>query len=92
MEKITKEERNKQVTRLHDDLLKYVDFYFDLWIREASNSRRTNLKHLNHWKLIKVNPLQEIHDGYLTFDIEVESKNGVHKRLVADWVEKYIKI
>ena len=83
-------QRNQKVIDLHNNLAEHIGSIYDLWIRESSNSRRTNLKRLNGWKLTKVKDLYEVRDGYLTFWIEVESKKGIHKHQFGDDVVKYI--
>lgn len=88
---ITKEERNEQVINLHKNLLQSIGMIYDLWIRESSNSRTTNLKRLNKWKLTKVKDILERDDGHKYFWIEIESPKGIHKHLFGDHVVKYIK-
>lgn len=90
MKTITKEQRNEQVKELHAELLSRVGSVYNLWIREQSNSRRTNLKRLNNWKLTKVKDILETNDGDKYFWIEIESPKGLHKHLFGDHVVKYI--
>ena len=81
-------QRNQKVTELHKTLVEHIGSIYDLWIRESSNSRRTNLKRLNGWKLTKVEDLRDFRDGILTFTIEIESKKGIHKYQFGDDVVK----
>lgn len=86
-------ERNQKVIELHDNLESHIGSIYDLWIREASNSRRTNLKRLNNWKLIEVKPVYYItgeNRNDATFWIKIESTKGKHKALIGEYVEKYI--
>lgn len=86
-------ERNQKIILLHDNLESHIGSIYDLWIREASNSRRTNLKRLNGWKLIEVKPIYYIKDEIrndATFWIKIESPKGIHKGLIGEYVEKYI--
>lgn len=86
-------ERNQKIIELHDNLESHIGAVYDLWIREASNSRRTNLKRLNRWKLIEVKPVYYIKDDTrndATFWIKIESPKGIHKGLIGEYVEKYI--
>ena len=83
-------QRNQKVIDLHNNLVEHIGSIYDLWIRESSNSRRTNLKRLNGWKLTKVENLRDFRDGLLTFTIEIESKKGIHKHQFGDDVVKYI--
>lgn len=80
---------NQKVVELHNILESHIGSIYDLWIREASNSRRTNLKRLNKWKLIEVKPLKS-YSNLLSFFIKIESPKGKHKSLFADEVIKYI--
>lgn len=94
MIELTKEQilkRNQKVIELHNNLLENIGSIYDLWIRESSNSRTTNLKRLNGWKLTKVEKLRDFRDELLTFTIEIESKKGIHKHQFGDDVIKYIK-
>lgn len=91
MAKITPEQWNEKVRNLHQELLHNIGGIYDIWIREASNSRRTNLKRLNCWKLTKVKDLHADTEGYEDFWIEIESKKGIHKHTFGGWVVKYIK-
>ena len=86
-------ERNQKVIELHDNLESHIGSIYDLWIRESSNSRRTNLKRLNRWKLIEVKPVYYItyeNRNDATFWIKIESPKGIHKGLIGEYVEKYI--
>ena len=86
-------ENNQKIIELHDNLESHIGSIYDLWIRESSNSRRTNLKRLNAWKLIEVKPLQfgtYAEPDRITFWIKIESPKGIHKGLIGEYVEKYI--
>ena len=91
MAKISVEEWTEKVAKLHDSLLENIGGFYDLWIRESSSSRTTNLKRLNCWKLTKVKDLYPDSEGYQDFWIEIESNKGIHKHLFGGWVVKYIK-
>ncbi|MEE1227273.1 MAG: hypothetical protein UHM08_09250 [Bacteroidales bacterium] len=79
-----------KVESLHEQLLNEIGSRYNFFIRECSNSRTTNLKRLNNWKLIEVSNMNIDGWGLKCFHITVESVKGIKKHLY-DW-EKMIKI
>lgn len=82
--------RDIQTEELHQLLSNEIGSRYNLIIREWSNSRRTNAKRLNNWKLVKISPITLDAWNAKTFHITIESPKGIHKHLY-DW-EKLIKI
>ncbi len=81
---------NKSVEELHEILSKEVGSRYNILIREASNSRRTNAKRLYNWKLISVSQIFEGAWGRKYFVTTIESVNGRKKHLYD--IEKITKI
>jgi hypothetical protein len=81
---------NKSVEELHEVLSNEIGSHYNILIREASNSRRTNAKRLTNWKLLGVSDIFEGAWGRKYFVTTIESVRGIKKHLYD--IERMVKI
>ena len=81
---------NKSVEELHEVLKNEIGSHYNILIREASNSRRTNAKRLSNWKTLKVSDIFEGAWGRKYFVTTIESVKGKKKHLYD--IERIVKI